>query len=269
MQGNSLTLLQLVERMRGNPLPAIPPASAPNPSGGNVIPQTDVTPIHRNTTNVDPLSIGNHSGAQVSIGNHSGAQVSIGSHSGAQVSIGSHSGARGHTNSRPDEEPFSGVAGENVLFIDDTKKFFETTSKTEVIRMKTGVCNDEDICEWNLRKCRALRELYVGDHCLEFVKELTLVGLECLEKVEIGADCCTESKDKEMEASGRSTTKCGKMEVSDCPRLKRLAIGRESCVNWTSFVVKNCTAIQEVSIGDGCFVHCENTVFEGAYRRME
>ena len=249
MQGNSLTLLQLVERMRGNPLPAIPPASAPNPSGGNVIPQTDVTPIHRNTTNVDPLSIGNHSGAQ--------------------VSIGSHSGARGHTNPRPDEEPFSGVAGENVLFIDDTKKFFETTSKTEVIRMKTGVCNDEDICEWNLRKCRALRELYVGDHCLEFVKELTLVGLECLEKVEIGADCCTESKDKEMEASGRSTTKCGKMEVSDCPRLKRLAIGRESCVNWASFVVKNCTAIQEVSIGDGCFVHCENTVFEGAYRRME
>ena len=45
-----------------------------------MIPQTDVTPIHRNTTNVDPLSIGNHSGAQVSIGNHSGAQVSIGSH---------------------------------------------------------------------------------------------------------------------------------------------------------------------------------------------
>ena len=239
MQGNSLTLLQLVERMRGNPLPAIPPTPAPNPSGENVIPQTDVTPIHRNTTNVDPLS------------------------------IGSHPDTRGHTNSRPDEEPFSGVAGENVLFIDDTKKFFETTSKTEVIRIKAGVCNDEDICEWNLRRCRALRELYVGDHCLEFVKELTLVGLECLEKVEIGADCCTETKDKEMEASGRSTTKCGKMEVSDCPRLKCLAIGRESCVNWTSFVVKNCAAIQEVSIEDGCFAHCENTLFEGAYRRME
>ena len=135
--------------------------------------------------------------------------------------------------------------------------------------MKAGVCNDEDICEWNLRRCRALRELYVGDHCLEFVKVLTLVGLECLEKVEIGADCCTETKDKEMEASGRSTTKCGKMEVSDCPRLKCLAIGRESCVNWTSFVVKNCAAIQEVSIEDGCFAHCENTLFEGAYRRME
>ena len=27
-------------------------------------------------------------------------------------------------------------------------------------------------------------------------------------------------------------------------------------------MMKDCDSIQEVSIGDGCFVNCENTVFE-------
>ena len=29
--------------------------------------------------------------------------------------------------------------------------------------------------------------------------------------------------------------------------------------------MRNCDSLQEVSIGDGCFVRCENTVFESAY----
>ena len=95
------------------------------------------------------------------------------------------------------------------------------------------------------------------------VKEVKIVGLRELESVQIGANCFTEQPDS------YDSTPNGSFIVRDCPKLKRLAIGRESCVNWTSFVVKNCTAIQEVSIGDGCFVHCENTVFEGTYRRME
>ena len=33
-------------------------------------------------------------------------------------------------------------------------------------------------------------------------------------------------------------------------------------MKWGSFILKNCDAIQEVSIGDGCFVNCESTVFK-------
>ena len=42
-------------------------------------------------------------------------------------------------------------------------------------------------------------------------------------------------------------------------------VGEGCCVNWSSFVMRNCDSLQEVSIGDGCFVRCENTVFESAY----
>ena len=41
-------------------------------------------------------------------------------------------------------------------------------------------------------------------------------------------------------------------------------MGNGCCVKWSSFVMRNCESVEEVSIGDGCFVSCENTVFESA-----
>ena len=51
-------------------------------------------------------------------------------------------------------------------------------------------------------------------------------------------------------------------EVSHCSRLKTVKIGNESCASWRFFTLKDSDNIQEVSIGDGCFVCCEKTVFE-------
>ena len=39
-------------------------------------------------------------------------------------------------------------------------------------------------------------------------------------------------------------------------------IGGGCCVKWSSFTLRNCDAIQEVVIGDGCFMSCESIVFE-------
>ena len=50
-------------------------------------------------------------------------------------------------------------------------------------------------------------------------------------------------------------------EMSECEKLKSVVIGGGCFVNWSSFTLKNCGVV-EVSIGDGCFVSCENTVFE-------
>ena len=50
--------------------------------------------------------------------------------------------------------------------------------------------------------------------------------------------------------------------MSDCNALKRVSIGDECCSEWSEFVLKNCS-VEEVSIGDGCFVYFQNTVFEG------
>ena len=92
-----------------------------------------------------------------------------------------------------------------------------------------------------------LRELVVGDDCLPYVEGFELRGLKCLERVEIGARCFTKTS--------------GCFEVSGCEMLKSVMIGSGCCVDWNGFVMKNC-GVEEVSIGDGCFVNCENTVFE-------
>ena len=134
-----------------------------------------------------------------------------------------------------------------VLEIKTMRDFFKMSGRVTVIKMVSGLCNDSAIQEWNLSVFSKLVELVVGDNCLQFVKGLKLVGFVSLERVAIGMRCMCESE--------------GCFEVSDCEKLKSVVIGGGCCVKWSSFVMKNCGVI-EVSIGDGCFVSCEKTVFE-------
>ena len=137
---------------------------------------------------------------------------------------------------------------ENVLIVKEEEDMFEANKATEKIMVKDGLCNDEDIDKWNLSKCERLVELIVGNDCLQYLKDLKLSGMKCLEKVEIGTGCLCKSEG-------------GVFEVSDCERLRSVVIGEGCCVNWSSFVMKDCGVV-EVIIGDGCFVSCEKSVFE-------
>ena len=134
-----------------------------------------------------------------------------------------------------------------VLEIKTMRDFFKMSGRVTVIKMVSGLCNDSAIQEWNLSVFSKLVELVVGDNCLQFVKGLKLVGFVSLERVAIGMKCMCESE--------------GCFEVSDCGALRSVVIGGGCCVKWSSFVMRNCGVI-EVSIGDGCFVNCEKTVFE-------
>ena len=140
------------------------------------------------------------------------------------------------------------IRAEHVLRINDEDDLFIGKPSTEAIYMKNGLCNDPDIVEWKLEVYPGLKELVVGDDCIQCVKEFELIGLKCLEKVEIGARCFTKTS--------------GCFEMSECEQLKSVVIGGGCCVDWSDFGMKNCDSIEEVSIGDGCFVNCENTVFE-------
>ena len=137
---------------------------------------------------------------------------------------------------------------ENVLIVKEEEDMGEANKATEKIMVKDGLCNDEDIDKWNLSKCERLVELIVGNDCLQYLKDLKLSGMKCLEKVEIGTGCLCKSEG-------------GVFEVSDCERLRSVVIGEGCCVNWSGFVMKDCGVV-EVIIGDGCFVSCEKSVFE-------
>ena len=140
---------------------------------------------------------------------------------------------------------------ENELIVEEDEGIFYADSTTDRIVVKSGLCNDDDIREWDLSVCERLVELVVGDNCLQYLNEWKLSGLKCVERVEIGVGCMCKSDG-------------GVFEVSDCERLRSVKMGNGCCVIWSSFVMRNCEIVEEVSIGDGCFVSCENTVFESA-----
>ena len=170
-----------------------------------------------------------------------------------------------------EEESGSGVVSENVVAMTRIgQEFDEVGLKSnahtlivkndedlggmdvaiEVIRVMNGVCNDPDVEGWNLNDCASrLRELVLGNDCLQYVKKMKLVGFGNLEKVEFGMKCLCKSDG-------------GEFEVSGCKKLTSVRMVDGCWEDWSSFTLKNCGVV-EVSIGDGCFVNCESVVFEG------
>ena len=137
---------------------------------------------------------------------------------------------------------------ENELIVKEDEDIYDADSTTERIVVKSGVSNHPDLYEWDLSECERLVELVVGNDCLQYLEGWKLNGLKCLEKMEFGGGCMCKSEG-------------GVFEVSECEKLKSVVIGGGCCVNWSSFVMRNCEVV-EVSIGDGCFVNCESVVFE-------
>ena len=136
----------------------------------------------------------------------------------------------------------------NTLVVREDVGIYELNEEVEVVDMKSGVCNHHDITSFDWDVCVKLKELRIGDRCLENVMAFVLRELKKLERGEIGCSCFTKAK--------------GRMEVSGCGLLKSVKIGKDSCGKWSEFVMRDC-GVEEVEIGDGCFADCENTVFEG------
>ena len=124
---------------------------------------------------------------------------------------------------KPVIEPVNTV-GRVIVKNDDD--FLLLDESVEVIEVKKGVCNDEDFDEWEMNEYVRLRELIVGDECFQFVKDLKIVGLNALEKVEIGKQCFCK-------ASG------GVFEMRDCEKLKSVKIGDGSFVGVASVVFES------------------------------
>ena len=120
-------------------------------------------------------------------------------------------------------------ATENIagrVIVKCNKDFLSLDENVEVIEVKNGMCNNEAFEEWEMNEYVRLRELIVGDECFQFVKDLMIVGLNALEKVEIGKQCFCK-------ASG------GVFEMRDCEKLKSVKIGDGSFVGVMSVVFES------------------------------
>ena len=135
----------------------------------------------------------------------------------------------------------------NMFVVKEDENIFDLNEAVEVVEVNSGSCNHPDIMLCNWDECVKLKELRIGDGCLQNVLAFELKSMKQLERVQIGSSCFTKTK--------------GRMEVSGCMKLKSVKIGKESCVKWKEVVMRQC-GVQEVEIGDNCFADCENVLFE-------
>ena len=112
------------------------------------------------------------------------------------------------------------------VIVENDDDFVLLDESVEVIEVKNGMCNNEAFDEWSMEDYLRLRELIVGGECFQFVKDLKIVGLNALEKVEIGKECFCK-------ASG------GVFEMRNCEKLKSVKIWDGSFVGVMSVVFES------------------------------
>ena len=112
------------------------------------------------------------------------------------------------------------------VIVKNDDDFVLLDENVEGIEVKNGVCNNEAFDEWSMDEYVRLRELIVCNECFQFVRDVRIVGLNALEKVEIGKQCFCE-------ASG------GVFEMRNCERMRSVKIGDGSFVSVMSVVFES------------------------------
>ena len=103
-------------------------------------------------------------------------------------------------------------------------------------------CNGEEWRVLDLSLMPNLRELRIGNECFKNVDEMKLIGLDYLEKVEIGNNCFVM---REYEADSNRH-----FVLKDCERLRGLKIGCGSFMDYCTCEMEDADALEVVQMGD-------------------
>ena len=119
-------------------------------------------------------------------------------------------------------------------------------SLVEVLVVKDNCCKEEDIRVLDLSGFVNLRELKVGNECFRKVEELKLIGVKCLERVEIGK--MSFAKYPYNTADGRDEKR--HFYLKNCPKLKSLKIGCYSFMDYSVCEIENVNALEVIEMGE-------------------
>ena len=118
-------------------------------------------------------------------------------------------------------------------------------NRIEELVVSDYCCSGEDwlLMDLDFRIMESLKSLIVGDECFDNIHKLKWIGMNELEKVEIGRNSFTKSKDSYDDASYRH------FYLKNCPKLKSLKIGCYSFSDYTVCEIENVDALEEIEIG--------------------
>ena len=128
-----------------------------------------------------------------------------------------------------------------------------------VLTVTDNSCNEDNINVVDLSSFKFLRSVVIGNNCFQYVRILSIVGLNWLESVSIGG--------KSFGSDG-SLWEVSELKIVNCPQLKSLSIGYWSFGRYNGFELSELPQLKSVVIGYsvnsyGCFQYARNAVFRG------
>ena len=114
---------------------------------------------------------------------------------------------------------------------------------TELI-VPNNRCNNEGIDYLDLSMFSRLKSIEIGDDCFEKVKKVKLIGLSDLERVVIGQNSFTKSK------NGSGNDPHRHFYLKNCERLKELKIGRWSFSDYSVCEIENVPSLEVIEMGE-------------------
>ena len=112
-----------------------------------------------------------------------------------------------------------------------------------------------------------LKQLTIGSHSFEWVKELKMANLTQLVTLIFGKGSFGSSLDGsfEMRYCGNAVKELldDKPSVgNNCANQIGIFFKNESFMHWNEFIISNCS-IKRIKVGVDCFMRCEYAVFNG------
>ena len=102
--------------------------------------------------------------------------------------------------------------------------------------------NSNALSEVPLNRFVVLKELAVGNGCLNNVTALEVIGMNALERMEIGSN-----------SFGRTSGGSNHLFVKNCGVLKSVKIGDNSFIHYTVIEIESVPSLEELVMGDSCF----------------
>ena len=120
-----------------------------------------------------------------------------------------------------------------------------TKDMTELV-VPSNQCNSEKIKLLDFRAFPQLKSIEIGDECLMYVNEVKLIGLNQLERVVIGQNSFTKTKNDWPEFINPDRH----FYLKDCERLRELIIGRCSFSDYSVCEIENVTSLEVIEMGE-------------------
>ena len=111
----------------------------------------------------------------------------------------------------------------------------------EVMIVDNNACNDKCFAALALSFFSNLKVLEVGDYSFSFVDEVKLIGLNQLERVEIGKHCFRRNTEKNPNRH---------FHLKNCERVRELKIGRFSFSDYSVCEIENIYSLEVIEMGE-------------------